>query len=127
MLNTFLVLSILLVICAIIVFVFFVLIQTLRDSLKYEDFKSSVKVIGKYHSPSYTSVSYVGMWKSSAPISRYHPEEFNVKVQWNDFWIDTINSKAIFDSVKVDDIILLRVHVGRDKNGEIKKVYITEN
>ena len=100
-----------------------------KSFLKYEDFKASVKVIEKYHMPSYTRVSYVGMWKTSTPIPHYHPEEFNVKVQWKDHrkecWTDTIDNKEIFDSVKVNDIIVLRIHVGRNKAGVVKNVYIT--
>lgn len=92
--------------------------------LNYKTKSVTVTVVNKRYVSEYTTTTMMQVGKTMIPQMHLHPEEYNVYVKWRNE-VYRINDKAFFEIVKKDDIVVAKAHIGYNKKGVEKDIYLT--
>lgn len=92
--------------------------------LEYKEFSVTVPIVDKKYKASYTTTTMMRVGKVTVPQTHFHPSRHNVYVEWREN-IYPIDNEYLFNKFKVDDVIVAKAHVGYNKAGVEKDVYLT--
>lgn len=112
-----------LVACAVLL-IWVLAIEIGKCFLRYEENPVTVTVVNKVYNPEYSNTTFMNVGKGLVPQVHYHPAEYKVYAKWRNE-IYPIDNKELFDNVKKDDVVTVKAHVGYNKDGVEKDVYLT--
>lgn len=123
-------LNILIAVCIIGLVVCFIMLgyiivtEISKCFLRYEENPVTVTIVDKQYRAAYSTTTFIRVGKVTTPQIHHHPEEYNVYVEWRGE-IYPIDDEEFFDNFEVDDTVLVTAHVGYNKSGVEKDVYLT--